>query len=41
MKQLPSLLTAAALALGSAGGAVADGHDPFQVGFVYVGPVGD
>ncbi len=40
MKQMTSLLTGAALALGLAGGAVAQ-DDPFQVGFVYVGPVGD
>lgn len=41
MKLTTKLLTSAALALGLTGAAGADGHDPFQVGFVYVGPVGD
>jgi simple sugar transport system substrate-binding protein len=39
--QFKSLLTGAALALGLAGGALADGHATAKVGFVYVGPVGD
>ncbi|WP_308916024.1 BMP family ABC transporter substrate-binding protein [Jannaschia sp. LMIT008] len=29
------------LALGLAGSALADGHEPVKVGFVYVGPIGD
>ncbi|MEM6637936.1 MAG: BMP family ABC transporter substrate-binding protein [Pseudomonadota bacterium] len=36
-----SLLTAAAIALGLTGAAMADGHEPLKVGFVYVGPIGD
>ncbi len=36
-----TLLASAALALGLAGGALADGHEKTKVGFVYVGPVGD
>ncbi|MEM6388273.1 MAG: BMP family ABC transporter substrate-binding protein [Pseudomonadota bacterium] len=39
MKYLSTLLAAGAVSL--AGAAYADGHDPFQVGFVYVGPIGD
>ena len=39
--KLTSLLAGAALALGLAGGALADGHAKTKVGFVYVGPVGD
>jgi simple sugar transport system substrate-binding protein len=35
------LMTGAALALGLAGAAFADGHEKTKVGFVYVGPVGD
>jgi len=35
------LLTAATVALGLAGAALADGHAKTKVGFVYVGPVGD
>ena len=35
------LLATAAVALGLAGGALADGHEKTKVGFVYVGPVGD
>jgi basic membrane protein A and related proteins len=35
------LMASAALALGLAGGAFADGHEKTKVGFVYVGPVGD
>jgi basic membrane protein A len=35
------LLTGAALALGLATGAYADGHAKTKIGFVYVGPVGD
>ena len=31
----------AALAMAAAGPAFADGHEPTQVGFVYVGPIGD
>ena len=38
---LTKLLAGATLALGLATGAVADGHEPVKVGFVYVGPVGD
>ena len=39
---LKNLLTGAAAALAlSTAGALADGHDPLTVGFVYVGPVGD
>ena len=34
-------LLAGAAALALAGGAHADGHEPFKVGFVYVGPIGD
>jgi simple sugar transport system substrate-binding protein len=42
MKLMNKLLASAALATaGLAGMATADGHDPFQVGFVYVGPIGD
>lgn len=42
MKLTTKLLTSAALATGLAtGAALADGHDPFQVGFIYVGPTGD
>lgn len=36
-----TLLTGAALALGLATGAYADGHAKTKIGFVYVGPVGD
>ncbi|MEX0365480.1 MAG: BMP family ABC transporter substrate-binding protein [Ruegeria sp.] len=36
-----TLVASAALALGLAGGALADGHEKTKVGFVYVGPVGD
>ena len=36
-----TLLASAAMALGLAGGALADGHEKTKVGFVYVGPVGD
>ncbi|WP_299771366.1 BMP family ABC transporter substrate-binding protein [uncultured Tateyamaria sp.] len=36
-----TLMASAALALGLAGGAYADGHEKTKVGFVYVGPVGD
>ena len=39
--KLTSLLTSAALALGLATAAHADGHEKTKVGFVYVGPVGD
>ncbi|MFK7753361.1 MAG: BMP family ABC transporter substrate-binding protein [Sedimentitalea sp.] len=39
--KLTSLLAGAVLALGLAGGALADGHAKTKVGFVYVGPVGD
>ena len=35
------LLATAAMALGLAGAALADGHEKTKVGFVYVGPVGD
>ena len=38
---LKTLLTSAALAVGLASGAFADGHEKTKVGFVYVGPVGD
>ncbi|MEM1273023.1 MAG: BMP family ABC transporter substrate-binding protein [Pseudomonadota bacterium] len=38
MKSLSLTLAAGLLAAGSA---FADGHEPFKVGFVYVGPVGD
>ena len=36
-----TLLASAAIALGMATGAVADGHEKTKVGFVYVGPIGD
>lgn len=36
-----SILAGLALATGLASGAMADGHEPTKVGFVYVGPVGD
>ncbi|WP_187431811.1 Purine-binding protein [Roseobacter fucihabitans] len=36
-----TLLASAAIALGLASGAFADGHEKTKVGFVYVGPVGD
>jgi basic membrane protein A len=36
-----TLMATAALALGLAGGAFADGHEKTKVGFVYVGPIGD
>ena len=36
-----TLMASAALALGLAGGAIADGNEKTKVGFVYVGPVGD
>lgn len=39
--KLTTLLTSAALALGLATAAAADGHAKTKVGFVYVGPVGD
>ncbi|MCL4107710.1 UNVERIFIED_CONTAM: hypothetical protein GTU68_022171 [Idotea baltica] len=39
--QFKTLLTGAALALGLASGAFADGHAKTKVGFIYVGPVGD
>lgn len=39
--KLTTLLTSAAMALGLATGAMADGHEKTKVGFVYVGPVGD
>ena len=39
--KLTTLLAAAAMASGLATGAVADGHEPTKVGFVYVGPIGD
>ncbi len=35
------LLTGAAVALGLATAAIADGHEKTKVGFVYVGPIGD
>ncbi|MEM9320859.1 MAG: BMP family ABC transporter substrate-binding protein [Pseudomonadota bacterium] len=38
MKKLTLTVAAGVLA---AGAALADGHDPFQVGFIYVGPVAD
>ena len=41
MTTLNRLLTGVALAGALAGGAHADAHDPFQVGFVYIGPTGD
>lgn len=40
MKKTTVLLTGAMLALGLAGGAMAD-EDPLQVGFIYVGSIGD
>lgn len=40
MKQLKSLLTAGAVAIAAALPATAQ-DDPFQIGFVYVGPIGD
>ncbi|MGA9253937.1 MAG: BMP family ABC transporter substrate-binding protein [Roseobacter sp.] len=39
--KLTTLFAGAALALGLASGAMADGHEKTKVGFVYVGPVGD
>ena len=36
-----TLMASAALVLGLAGGAIADGDEKTKVGFVYVGPVGD
>ncbi len=39
--KIATLLSSAALALGLATGALADGHEKTKVGFVYVGPVGD
>ncbi|MEM8657142.1 MAG: BMP family ABC transporter substrate-binding protein [Pseudomonadota bacterium] len=36
-----SLLAATALTLAMGGVALADGHEPVKVGFIYVGPVGD
>jgi simple sugar transport system substrate-binding protein len=39
--KLAKLLTSAALAVGLATAAAADGHEKTKVGFVYVGPVGD
>ncbi len=39
--KLTNLLTSAAIALGLATSAFADGHEKTKVGFVYVGPVGD
>ena len=36
-----SILAGLALATGLASGAMADGHEPTKVGFVYVGPIGD
>ena len=39
--KLTKLLTSAALALGLATTAFADGHGKTKVGFVYVGPIGD
>ncbi|MGZ2259444.1 BMP family ABC transporter substrate-binding protein [Roseobacter sp. A03A-229] len=39
--KLTTLLASAAVALGLATGAVADGHEKTKVGFVYVGPIGD
>ncbi|QXT39370.1 BMP family ABC transporter substrate-binding protein [Gymnodinialimonas ceratoperidinii] len=41
MKLTTKLLATAALATGLAGAAFADGHEPLQVGFIYVGPTGD
>lgn len=39
--KLKTLLASAAVALGLAGGAYADGHEKTKVGFVFVGPIGD
>ncbi|MCV3273641.1 BMP family ABC transporter substrate-binding protein [Roseobacter sinensis] len=39
--KLTTFLAGAAVALGLATGAVADGHEKTKVGFVYVGPIGD
>lgn len=36
-----SILAAAAVAVSAAGAALAAGHEPVKVGFVYVGPIGD
>lgn len=36
-----TFLTSAALAVGLASGAIADGHEKTKVGFVFVGPIGD
>ncbi|MEM9639109.1 MAG: BMP family ABC transporter substrate-binding protein, partial [Pseudomonadota bacterium] len=38
---IKTLLASAAVALGMAGGAFADGHEKTKVGFVFVGPIGD
>ena len=38
---IKTLLASAAVALGLAGGAFADGHEKTKVGFVFVGPIGD
>lgn len=39
--KLKTLLASAAVALGLAGSAYADGHEKTKVGFVFVGPIGD
>ncbi|MDW3222820.1 MAG: BMP family ABC transporter substrate-binding protein [Paracoccaceae bacterium] len=39
--KLKTLLASAAMALGLASGAFADGHEKTKVGFVFVGPIGD
>lgn len=39
--KMKSIFAAVAATIGLAGGALADGHEPITVGFVYVGPVGD
>lgn len=39
--KLTTMMATAAIALGLAGAAFADGHEKTKVGFVYVGPIGD
>ncbi|WP_298973423.1 BMP family ABC transporter substrate-binding protein [uncultured Roseobacter sp.] len=39
--KIKTLLASAAVALGLAAGAYADGHEKTKVGFVFVGPIGD
>jgi basic membrane protein A len=41
MTKFTSLLASAAMAVGLASPVLADSHEPLQIGFVYVGSVGD